>query len=183
MDPMSPVWNLFDLAPDRARRERAGQRTRSARPYGEDVEIEIEGLEITDDPARIDVDLVHRELAASYWSPGVPRRVVEAAIAGSECWSAHRDGRQVGFARLVTDGATFGYLADVFVVAQARGAGVGKALVSTVVARADEYGLRRLVLATRDAHGVYRPFGFTDPPAGLLMERTADPAVLYGRSG
>jgi GNAT superfamily N-acetyltransferase len=142
-----------------------------------------EGLEITDDRARLDVALVHRELAASYWSPGVPRAVVEAAIAGSECWSAHRDGVQIGFARLVTDRATFGYLADVFVVAEARGAGVGTALVEAVTARADEYGLRRLILATRDAHGVYRPFGFTDSPSGLLMERTVDPAVLYGRSG
>ena len=145
--------------------------------------METGALEITDDRSRIDLDLVHRELAASYWSPGVPRAVVEAAIAGSECWSAHRDGRQIGFARLVTDRATFGYLADVFVVAEARGAGVGTALVAAVVARADEYGLRRLMLATRDAHGVYRPFGFTDPPSGLLMQRTADPATLYGLSG
>ncbi|MHA6625599.1 GNAT family N-acetyltransferase [Pseudonocardia sichuanensis] len=133
-------------------------------------------VEITDDPARIDVDLVHRELAASYWSPGVPRAVVEAAIAGSECFSAHRDGRQVGFARLVTDGATFGWVSDVFVVEQARGAGVGRALVAAVVERARHYGLRRVMLATRDAHEVYRPFGFTEPPAGLLMQRTvADP--------
>ena len=145
--------------------------------------METGALEITDDRSRIDLDVVHRELAGSYWSPGVPRAVVEAAIAGSECWSAHRDGRQIGFARLVTDRATFGYLADVFVVAEARGAGVGTALVAAVVARADEYGLRRLMLATRDAHGVYRPFGFTDPPSGLLMQRIADPATLYGLSG
>jgi GNAT superfamily N-acetyltransferase len=131
-------------------------------------------VEITDDPRMIDVDLVHRELAASYWSPGVPREVVEAAIAGSDCWSAHRDGRQVGFARLVTDRATFGWLADVFVVEQARGAGIGRALVAAVVERAQHYGLRRIMLATRDAHEVYRPFGFTDPPAGLLMQRTPD---------
>jgi GNAT superfamily N-acetyltransferase len=143
----------------------------------------IGGLEITDDRGRLDVALVHRELATSYWSPGVPLAVVEAAIAGSECWSAHRDGVQIGFARLVTDRATFGYLADVFVVADARGAGVGSALVEAVTARADEYGLRRLMLATRDAHDVYRPFGFTDSPSGLLMERTVDPAELYRRSG
>jgi GNAT superfamily N-acetyltransferase len=137
-------------------------------------------LEITADRTRIDLDLVHRELAASYWSPGVPRAVVEAAIAGSDCWSAHRAGQQIGFARLVTDRATFGWLADVFVVAEARGAGIGTALVAAVVERAQQYGLRRVVLATRDAHDVYRPFGFTDPPAGLLLERTVDPAVLYG---
>jgi GNAT superfamily N-acetyltransferase len=147
------------------------------------VTVVATALEITDDRTRIDVDLVHRELAASYWSPGVPRSVVEAAIAGSDCWSAHRDGRQVGFCRLVTDRATFGWLADVFVVAEARGEGVGTALVEAAVERAERYGLRRLMLATRDAHGVYRPFGFTDPPPGLLLERTVDPVVLYGLSG
>ena len=129
-------------------------------------------LEITGDPARIDVDLVHRELAASYWSPGVPRSVVEAAIAGSECVSAHLDGSQVGFARLITDRATFGWVSDVFVVEAARGRGIGRALVTAVVERAQGYGLRRLMLATRDAHEVYRPFGFTEPPSGLLMQRT-----------
>ena len=129
-------------------------------------------VEISDDPGRIDVELVHRELAASYWSPGVPRSVVEAAIAGSDCWSAHRDGQQVGFARLVTDRATFGWLADVFVVESARGAGIGRALVTAVVDRTRRYGLRRVMLATRDAHEVYRPFGFTEPPAGLLLQRT-----------
>lgn len=129
-------------------------------------------LEITDDPGRIDVDLVHRELAASYWSPGVPRAVVEAAIAGSVCVSAHRDGRQVGFARLVTDRATFGWISDVFVVEHARGEGIGRALVAAVLERAQRFGLRRVMLATRDAHEVYRPFGFTEPPPGLLMQRT-----------
>ena len=129
-------------------------------------------VEITDDPRRIDIDLVHRELAASYWSPGVPRSVVEAAIAGSDCWSAHREGRQVGFARLVTDRATFGWLSDVFVVQDARGGGIGRALVTAVVERAQRYGLRRVMLATRDAHEIYRPFGFTEPPTGLLMQRT-----------
>jgi GNAT superfamily N-acetyltransferase len=131
-------------------------------------------VEITDDPRRIDVDLVHRELAASYWSPGVPRSVVEAAIAGSDCWSAHRDDAQVGFARLVTDRATFGWLADVFVVEPARGAGIGRSLVAAVVERARGYGLRRMMLATRDAHGIYRPFGFADPPAGLLLQWTVE---------
>jgi GNAT superfamily N-acetyltransferase len=129
-------------------------------------------LEITDDPGRIDVDLVHRELAASYWSPEVPRAVVEAAIAGSVCVSAHRDGEQVGFARLVTDRATFGWIADVFVVEHARGEGIGRALVAAVLEHAQRFGLRRVMLATRDAHEVYRPFGFTEPPPGLLMQRT-----------
>jgi GNAT superfamily N-acetyltransferase len=137
-------------------------------------------VEITDDRARLDLDLVHRELIASYWSPGVPRAVVEAAVAGSDCWGAYRDGGQIGFARLVTDRATFGWIADVFVVERARGAGVGRALVTAVLERAGAYGLRRVMLATRDAHDVYRPFGFVDPPAGLLLQRTVDASELYG---
>lgn len=131
------------------------------------------------DPGLLDVDLVHAELAASYWSPGVPRDVVEASIAGSDCWGAYDDGAQIGFARLVTDRATFGWLCDVVVVAPARGAGVGTALVSAVVAQARAYRLRRLMLATRDAHGVYRPFGFDDPAPGLLMQIAIDGKDLY----
>lgn len=131
--------------------------------------------EISDDPARIDLDLLHRELAASYWSPGVPRSVVAAAVAGSDCWSAHRDGAMVGFARLVTDRATFGWLADVVVVAEHRGTGIGTALVAAAMQRAREYRLRRVLLATRDAHEVYRPFGFAEPPSGLIMSLDARP--------
>lgn len=138
-------------------------------------------VEITDDPTRIDLDLLHRELAASYWSPGVPRSVVEAAIAGSDCWSAHRGGAMIGFARLVTDRATFGWLADVIVVAEHRGHGVGTALVAAVMESARTHRLRRVMLGTRDAHEVYRPFGFTDPPPGLLLMHTVDPGELDGR--
>lgn len=132
-------------------------------------------FEIDDDPARIDIDVVHRELAASYWSPGVPRSVVVAAVAGSECWGAYDGKVLVGFARLVTDRATFGWLADVVVVGGYRGCGIGKALVDAAVARAATYGLRRLMLATCDAHELYRAFGFIDSPPGLLMERNIDP--------
>lgn len=135
-------------------------------------------VEITDDPGRIDIDLLQRELAASYWTPGIPRAVVEAAIAGSECFSAHRDGQMIGFARLVTDRATFGYLADVIVVDRHRGDGVGKALVAAVLDRADSYRLRKVALSTRDAHGVYRPFGFDEPPEGEWMQRSTPPAWL-----
>ncbi|MGE3286963.1 MAG: GNAT family N-acetyltransferase [Pseudonocardia sp.] len=142
------------------------------------------GIEIDDDPARVDVDVLHPALAASYWSPGVPRHVVEAAIAGSDCFGAYDGSRDpacmVGFARLVTDRATFGWLADVIVLPGARGRGIGTALVRAVTERASAYGLRRLMLATRDAHELYRPHGFADPVPGVLMERVEDPARLYG---
>lgn len=137
-------------------------------------------IEIDDDPTRVDLDVLHPALAASYWSPGVPRHVVEAAVAGSDCVGAYAGERMVGFARLVTDRATFGWVADVIVLPDARGRGVGTALVSALAERASRYGLRRLMLATRDAHGLYRRFGFTDSGTGELMERRVDPALLYG---
>lgn len=124
------------------------------------------------DPARVDLDVLHRELAASYWSPGVAREVVARAVAGSVCVCALRDEAMIGFARLVTDRATFGWIADVVVVAPARGGGVGAALVRALLERADGWGLRRVALATADAHRLYRPLGFTDPPPGLLLHRT-----------
>lgn len=136
-------------------------------------------FEIDDDPARIDVDVVHRQLAVSYWSTGVPRAVVESAIAGSECWGAYDGGQMVGFARLVTDRATFGWLADVVVVPGHRRCGIGAALVDAAMTRAAAHGLRRVMLATRDAHDLYRRHGFVDSPPGLLMERHVNPVALY----
>jgi GNAT superfamily N-acetyltransferase len=119
-------------------------------------------MEISTDRARLDLDLIHRFLAEeSYWARGRLREVTERAIAGSLCFGAYDGGAQVGFARVVTDGATFGFLADVFVITSARGAGVGKALVAAVVAHPDVRGLARLTLATHDAHELYARFGFT----------------------
>lgn len=137
------------------------------------------GVELTPDPARVDLDLLQRELAATYWATGVPRDVVAASVAGSDVVSAHGDGGMVGFARMVTDRATFGWIADVIVVEAARGRGVGTALVADLVDRARAYGLRRVMLATKDAHGVYAPFGFAEPPPGRMMELTRDPRELY----
>lgn len=119
-------------------------------------------MKISTDPALLDVDLIHRFLSEeSYWARGRARAVTERAIAGSLCFGAYdEDAGQVGFARVVTDAATFGFLADVFVVAAARGRGVGKALVTAVTAHPDVGSLPRLTLATDDAHGLYAQFGF-----------------------
>jgi GNAT superfamily N-acetyltransferase len=136
-------------------------------------------VEIDDDPARLDVDVVHRMLAASYWAAGIPRSVVEASIAGSECWGAYVGTATVGFARLVTDRTTFGWLGDVFVVPGYRRCGIGTALVEAAVARAAGYGLRRVMLATRDAHALYRRHGFVDSAPGMLMERCVASTVPY----
>jgi len=118
-------------------------------------------LRISTDPADIDRALVHRYLSEeSYWCRGVPRAVVDKSIDHSLCFSALDDGAQVGFARVVTDRASFAYLCDVFVLPSARGQGVAKDLMAAIDAHPDLQGLRRFILATADAHGLYAQFGF-----------------------
>lgn len=122
-------------------------------------------LVISTDPARLDVDLIHAFLSEhAYWALGRPRALTERAIAHSLCFGAYADdagGAQLGFARVVTDRALFAYLADVFVVQEARGQGVGKTLVTAIMEHEDVRSLRRVMLATDDAHGLYAQFGFT----------------------
>jgi GNAT superfamily N-acetyltransferase len=118
--------------------------------------------EITADKRCLDVAAIHAYLTQSYWSPGIPRTVVERAIEGSLCFGVFHHGKQVGFARAVTDKATFAYLADVFILEPHRGIGLSKRLMEFVFAHPDLQGLRRLMLATRDAHGLYKQFGFTE---------------------
>jgi GNAT superfamily N-acetyltransferase len=118
--------------------------------------------EITADNLRLDIVTIHAYLTQSYWSPGVPRTVVERAIEGSLCFGVFHHGKQVGFARVVTDKATFAYLADVFILEPHRGKGLSKRLMAFVFAHPDLQGLRRFMLATRDAHGLYKQFGFTE---------------------
>jgi GNAT superfamily N-acetyltransferase len=119
-------------------------------------------VEFSSDKRRLDISLIHSFLKNTYWSPGIPREVVERAIAGSICFGMYKEGAQVGFARLITDEATFAYLADVFVLENERGKGYGKALVAHVTEVAKNYNLRRILLATADAHGLYRTSGFTE---------------------
>ena len=118
---------------------------------------------VTDDPARMDVDAVHAYLARSYWAEGIPLSVVQRAIANSLCVGLHHvpTGEQVGFARAVTDRATYAYIADVYVLESHRGHGLGIFLVGTLLAHPDLEGLRRLGLITREAASLYARFGFT----------------------
>ncbi len=117
-------------------------------------------LEITTDITRMDVALIHQHLTTSYWSPEIPIATVERAIQNSMCFAGFSDGAFAAFARVITDTATFAYLADVLVVPEMRGKGFGKALVAFIMAHPDVQGLRRFLLATRDAHGLYEGFGF-----------------------
>jgi GNAT superfamily N-acetyltransferase len=120
-----------------------------------------DGLRISTDPADVDVDWLHPALSErSYWARGRSRALVEASIRGSLCFSALDHGRQVGFARVVTDGATFAWVCDVFVDEAWRARGVGRRLMATIVADPRLQGLRRMVLATSDAAPLYERFGF-----------------------
>jgi GNAT superfamily N-acetyltransferase len=130
-------------------------------------------LQISTDLARLDVPMIYRFLSEeSTWAIGISRDVVERAIDNSLCFGAYLDGRQVAFARVVTDYATFANLVDVFVLPEYRGHGYGKQLIETVVAHPSLQKLRRFTLATGDAHGLYSRFGFTAPGRPeLLMEK------------
>jgi len=120
-------------------------------------------ITISTDPSRLDVGMIHRYLSEeSYWAKGIPRDVVERSIENSLCFGAYDDGRQIGFARAVTDYAVFAYLADVFVLPSHQGRGVGKMLMTAIMEHPRLQGLRRWSLATRDAHALYRQFGFTE---------------------
>jgi GNAT superfamily N-acetyltransferase len=127
---------------------------------------------ISTDRTQLDVPLIHRFLSQeSYWARTVPLNVVERSIAHSLCFGLYRAGCQIGFARVVTDAATFGYLADVFVVAPYRGKGLGRRLIEAVVSHPDLQGLQHFLLATRDGRKLYRQFGFiTVKPPRVIME-------------
>ena len=130
-----------------------------------------DGVSVSFDAGRLDVALVHRWLSReSYWARGISEAVFRRAVAGSLCAGAYRDGAQVGFARVVTDRATFSWLCDVFVVETERGRGVGRALIAAVVAHPDLRGVRRMMLATSDAHGLYARYGF-EPVTDTYMAR------------
>jgi GNAT superfamily N-acetyltransferase len=119
---------------------------------------------ISTDPNRLDIDAIHKFLSdSSFWAEGIPREIVAKAIANSLNFGLFDGARQVGFARVVTDRATFAYLCDVYVLETHRSRGLGKWLIEVVMAHPDLQGLRRFQLVTRDAHGLYSRHGFAPP--------------------
>lgn len=118
-------------------------------------------IEITTDRTRFDVDLIHHYLSReSYWARNLTRDRCERSIEHSFCFAAFDGARQVGFARVITDYATFAYVADVFVVPSHRGRGISKAIMDAIRAHPELQGMRRWMLVTRDAHGLYAQYGF-----------------------
>jgi GNAT superfamily N-acetyltransferase len=122
--------------------------------------LAMQPYEISSDPTRLDTNAIHAFLSETYWSPGVPLSVVERAVRNSVCVGAYTGTSQIGFARMVTDKATFAYLADVYVLEEYRGNGISKMMMEALMQLPELQGLRRMMLATRDAHGLYERFGF-----------------------
>jgi GNAT superfamily N-acetyltransferase len=115
---------------------------------------------VTTDRARLSEELIHQFLSRSYWAEGIPRETLARAMRNSLCFGLLAGSQQIGFARVITDSATFAYLADVFILEPYRGRGLAKFLMESIMKHPQLQGLRRWMLATRDAHSLYRKFGF-----------------------
>jgi len=126
------------------------------------MEWQKEGFSISTDRGRLDREVIHEFLRNSYWAKEIPRDVVDRSIENALCFGLYAGSKQIGFARVITDYATFAYLSDVFLLESHRGRGLATWLMETILAHPDLQGLRRWMLATNDAHGLYRKVGFRD---------------------
>ena len=120
-----------------------------------------DGFYISTKNEKMDIELIHSFLNRSYWAEGISKEIIRRSVEGALCFGVFENARQVGFARMITDRATFAYLADVFIIEEYRGLGLSKWLMEFILAHPDLQGLRRMMLATRDAHELYKRFGFT----------------------
>lgn len=135
---------------------------------------------ISSDKKHLDLAVVHGFLSNAYWSPGIPLEIVRRAIENSLCFGIYSGSAQVGFARVVTDQATFAYLADVFILEPHRGKGLSTALIQVILDDPRLQGLRRFLLATRDAHDLYRRFGFGEPARSSSFLEILRPNAYLG---
>ncbi len=119
-----------------------------------------EDIEISTDKSRLDIDIIYGFLSESYWAKGRPLKVIEKSIENSLCFGVYLNSRQIGFARVVTDYATFAWLADVFIIENHRGNGYSKKLLEAILLHPEMKNLKRWLLATKDAHTLYNKFGF-----------------------
>ena len=147
------------------------------------MEWHKEGFTITTDKSKIEVAYVHKFLQHSYWAEGIPVTTVQQSIKGSLCFTILHGGEQVGFARVITDEATFAYIADVFIDEAFRNKGLAKWLVHTILSYPALQGLRRFLLATKDAHGLYAQAGFTPLPIPDRWMQLHFPHVYKNKSG
>jgi GNAT superfamily N-acetyltransferase len=138
--------------------------------------------ELRQGAAAMDVDAIHAFLGQTYWAQGIPREIVARSIANSLCVGTFHDGAQVGFARVVSDRATFGYLADVYVLEAHRGQRLAQRMVRALLDLPELQGLRKMLLGTRDAHALYAKFGFQPLRAPERIMERHDPAVYQLKS-
>ena len=148
------------------------------------MEATRDGYEMSTDAARLDRDAIWAFVTESYWAEGIPRELLDRAIDRSLSFGVYApDGSQAGYARVVTDGATFAWIGDLFVLEEHRGRGLGKWLVEAILDHPDLRDARKIVLATADAHGLYRPFGFRGAHPERMMEISLTPEEAYGTRG
>jgi len=145
-------------------------------------EYEHGGFLISTDPARIDLNAVHAFLSSSYWAQGIPRETVQRSIENSLCFGIYKGREQIGFARVISDFATYAYVGDVYVLESYRGRGLSKWLMKCVVEHPALQGLRRWALATRDAHELYAKFGFTHLSAPDRWMERHNPSVYTAKA-
>lgn len=141
-----------------------------------------DGFTVSCDPARVDPAVVAQFLASSYWAKGIPAATVERSLENSLCFALLHANRQVGFARVISDRATIAYLGDVFVVPEYRGRGLSKWLMECVLKHPELQGLRRWILATSDAHGLYEKFGFAPLKRPEVFMELHNPNVYGGNT-
>jgi len=147
----------------------------------EHYEVKKENYFISTDNSKLNVDMIHNFLSEeSYWAKGIPRAVVEKSIINSLCFGVYCNDEQVGFARLVTDKATFAYLSDVYVLPEHRGKGLARRLMEEIMQHVDLQGLRRMLLTTRDAHALYAEFGFRPLATPERMMEVHNPHAYGG---
>ncbi|HCG5296640.1 TPA: GNAT family N-acetyltransferase [Vibrio parahaemolyticus] len=140
----------------------------------------MQGFKISTENDELDFEIIYQFISKSYWASGIPIDTLKKAISNSFCFGVFdHEGKQVGFARLITDKATFAYLADVFIVETCRGIGLSKWLVETIVSHPELQGLRRIVLATRDAHGLYAQYGFQPIESPEMLMQIWQPNIYH----
>lgn len=138
----------------------------------------VSGYKTSSNIKDMDLSVIHNFISNSYWAKGIPLNTMEKAINNSLCFGVFTDsGEQVAFARMVTDSTTFAYLADVFVTKAHRGNGLSKLLMQTIMAHPNLQGIRRMLLATRDAHNLYEQFGFKALSSPKLFMELHQPDV------
>lgn len=138
---------------------------------------------ISTDKAKLDIAFIHAFLSHSYWAEGIPQEIVERAIEHSLCFGIYENEQQIGFGRIVTDYATFAYISDVFISEPYRGRGLSKWLIEVMTAHPQLQGLRRWMLMTRDAHGLYQQFGFTGPKTPERIMEITNPDIYRRKQG